>query len=217
MNRRLATWILMAGCALLASFFAHAAFLALQRSHGVIVILAYDAQNPIADAAVITLAIAATFVIRQLIAGLRAGGGAELLLPAFAGVLRLGLARCMAALVALQLASGFFGLLFVQAVSLHGRVNHVFGPSDPQALAVQIVVGAIVASLLWALANAACRHVRAVVRMALAFVEWIARPENPRVAREIGARILESSVPPPPVLARGIANRPPPALLAFPA
>lgn len=217
MNRQLAMWVLVAGCALLASFIAHAAFLALERSHGVVVVLAYDAHNSIANAALVTLALAAAFVVRQLIAGLRAGGSAELLLPALWGVVRLGLARSMGLLVGLQLASGFFGLLFAQAVSLHGRVSHIFGPSDPVALAVQVTVGAAVALALWSFAKAACSHVRAVAQAALAFIDWMARPTRPSVAHQLCELALGSSVPPPPVLARGIANRPPPAFSASPA
>jgi len=217
MNRRFALWSLFAAVALAASLAAHALQLALENGHlfgGIRSAYSHPAQGPMALAALVLAVFAASLVVRRVLA---ARGGrradADWLLPALADVRALGLARCFAIIVGVQLSAFAAGELVEQATFSYRQFGFAAfaGSGHASAALVQFAIGLVAAVVLWFFAREICRHARALAEFAGIVASWLARPARVRVAPALRSISLGAATPQPPLLSRRIANRPPPA------
>lgn len=216
MNTRRVAWLLIGGVALTASLVGHAAQIALENVRALGDARAFyhhSAQAPIGQIAVALLALAAILTVGRIASGARAGRtDSDWLLPALAGVRVLGVGRLTATVLGVQLVTLTCGELAEQFLSTGAPpgLTAVFGPGHATAPFVHLIVGLALSIALRAFALCACEHVAQIARIVRLVVT---RPARARTTSNAALRqlILRASFLLPPVLARRIANRPPPS------
>lgn len=214
-------WLLIGAAALLASLAGHAAQLALENMRffgDVRAAYSHSLQTPLTQIALALLVIGALFIARGIIEGVREHyEDANWLVPALVALRDIPLAKLIAAVVTLQIASLTVGELTEQALSSYDGfgLTAIFGPGHLTAPFVHIAIGSLLALVLWAFAGAVCSNVRAVARLARAYIVWIARPAHVNCAPALRLLARRAESPAPPVLARHIASRPPPVFAAL--
>src|ERR1700687_5373443 len=115
MNRRDVCWVLIGAIALIASLAGHVMQLAFESAHlfgGVRAFYNHSVQTPFAQLALALLLVAAFFIARGIIEGVREEfEGADWLVPALNMIRRIEPYRLAALVIALQLASPTIGQL----------------------------------------------------------------------------------------------------------
>jgi hypothetical protein len=142
----------------------------------------------------------------------RAGAGADDLLPALDGIVRFGIVRTVLALVSVQICALVIVELLEQQVSGYsGGLTAIVGPGHVTAIAVHAIVGLVFALALYHVSHFVCEETRAV---ACALATFLRRAIHDRGSVTAATRIplcLFVCVRKLPLLALGLANRPPPA------
>jgi hypothetical protein len=221
MARRDVCWLLIGAIALIASLMGHALQLQIESAHlfgGVRAMYSHSLQSPFAYIAFGLLLLSALFIARGVIESVRDElDGADWLLPALDAVRSISPGRLITIVVGLQLISLTVGELSEQALSSYDGFGlaAIFGPGHVSAPFVHIAVGAILALALRAFARAACERVAAIARFVLVVVERLSQPAHVKCAPALRVLTLRAETPLPPLLARHIASRPPPAGLAL--
>ncbi len=216
MARRDVCWLLIGAIALVASLTSHALQLQIESAHLFGTVRAgysHSLQTPIAYAAFGLLLVSALFIAHGVIESVRDElDGADWLLPALDAVRSMPLGRLITIVIGLQLASFTVGELSEQALSSYDGfgLGAVFGLGHLSTPFVHILVGAALALALRAFARAACARVAAIARFVLVVVERLAQPTPIKCAPALRILALHAETPPPPLLARHIASRPPP-------
>ena len=138
-------------------------------------------------------------------------------LPAFDAVARLGIARVISAVLAIQLAALFAGEALEQrlaGVTLAG-IASLFGSTLWFAPLVHLLIGTLFGAALWASARSICAQAAALARLLRTAAMWLARGAQtaaPMRSASRPARVALAHLRP---IAFFIANRPPPASIVF--
>ena len=221
MRYREVCWLLIGAVALGASLAGHAAQLALESAR-----LFGDApaaynhmlQTPFAYLFLGALIVGALCIGRGIVEGVREeSGGADWLVPALDVIAQLSPTRLIALIVGLQFTSLVVGELSEQALSSYNRIGlgAIFGPGHLTAPFVHLIVGLLAAWLLIAFARAVCERVADIAHFVRSVIALIGRPARVRCAPALRSLALRCESPDPPLLARHIASRPPPAAAAL--
>ncbi len=176
----------------------------------------HSAQNFVIEAAaalfVIVLALIAWRLVR---CAMRAGADADCLVPALDGIVRMGFMRAAVALVGAQFCA-FIGIeLLEQRWSrFNGGLAAIFGPGHETAALVHILVGLVFAFVLYRVSRFVCVKTRSIMGAIATFLRRTSLRETAKpVARPQVS--LWASGSKPPLLALGLANRPPPQAFAI--
>jgi hypothetical protein len=217
MRNREVCWLLIGAVALGASLAGHAVQLAIESAHlfgATRALYTHSLQTPISLIVFGALVVAAVFIARGILESLHDEFGAsDWLVPALDAVATIAPGRLIALVVGLQLASLIGGELTEQALSSYGAfgLGAIFGPGHLSAPFVHVAVGTLAAWLLLAFARAVCARVADIARFARSLIAWVSRPARVRCAPALRILALAAESPAPPLLARHIASRPPPA------
>ena len=221
MRNREVCWLLIGAVALGASLAGHALQLTIESSHlfgSVRALYSHSLQTPIAYLVFGGLIVAALLIGRGILEGVRDQfDDADWLVPALNAVAQIAPFRLIALVVGLQLASLTIGELTEQTLSSYDAIGlgAIFGPGHFTAPFVHVLIGTLAAWLLLAFARTVCARVADLARFALSVMAWIRRPSRIRCAPALRTLALRSESPAPPLLARHIASRPPPAATAL--
>lgn len=221
MKNREVCWLLIGAVALGASLAGHAAQLAIESAHlfgSTLALYSHSLQTPIGYLVFGALVLAALFIGRGILEGVRDQfEDADWLVPALDAVARIAPGRLIALVVGLQLASLTVGELMEQTLSSYNSIGlaAIFGPGHFTAPFVHAAIGVLAAWLLLAFARTVCARVADIARFALSVMAWISRPSRVRCSPALRSLALRSECPAPPLLARHIASRPPPAAAAL--
>jgi len=214
--------LLVGAVALAAAVGGHAVQLEVESAHffgSTQALYTHSLQTPFAVLAIALLLVALCCIARGVIeSGRDEFDRADWLLPALDAVRSFSPARLIATIIGVQLMFVVIGELAEQSLSTYDNVGlaAIFGPGHLSAPFVHIVIGTLLAVVLRAFAGAACEHVVAVARLVLVAIGRLAHPARAACAPVLRTLALRSEFPPPPLLARRIASRPPPAFAAFP-
>jgi hypothetical protein len=217
MRNREVCWLLIGAVALGASLAGHAAQLAIESAHlfgSSRAFYNHSLQTPIAYLFFGALILAALFIGRGILEGLRDQfEDADWLVPALRAVAQIAPGRLIALVIGLQLASLTVGELTEQTLSSYDSIGFgaIFGAGHFTAPFVHLLIGTLAAWLLLAFARAVCARVTELARFAISVMAWIRRPSRVHCAPALRILALRSESPRPPLLARHIASRPPPA------
>jgi hypothetical protein len=207
-------WLLIAAVALAASACGHALELTLENLQlfgDGRAAYAHPAQLFELEMAGTLFVIAAVTIGRRLAArAMHARAGEDCLSPALDGVCRMGLVRCAAMLLSVQFAALIASEILEQRLSGSAvGIASILGIGHMTAIVVHTVVGVLFAWMLYRLARFVHDQTAALVGAIARFARHISQP--PALAATSYSRIhLWTSVRRPPVLALGLANRPPP-------
>jgi hypothetical protein len=212
-------WLLIAAVALAASACGHALELTVENLRlfgdgraG----YAHPAQLFELEMAATLLVIAAVTIGRRLVSyAMKARAQSDCLLPALDGVCHIGLIRCAAMLLIVQFAALIGSELLEQFVSGSAvGLASIIGVGHVTAVAVHAGVGLLFAWALYSFASFVRSQTAALVGVIAQFARHLDQPRSLGVTAY--SRIhLWSSVRRPPLLALGLANRPPPASAAL--
>jgi hypothetical protein len=173
---------------------------------------AHPAQTfAIETAAALFVFVLALIAARLVRCAIKDGNGSDCLVPALDGILRLGPVRTGLALVSTQFGALIGVELLEQRWSgLSGSVSAIVGPGHFTAIAVHVFVGFIFALALYRVS----RFVHVQTRIVVGAITMFLRRVAPERSASTGAAHLAfrglTSGPRPPLLALGLANRPPP-------
>jgi hypothetical protein len=175
---------------------------------------AHPAQTfAIETAAALFVFVVALIAARLVRCALKAGNSTDCLVPAFDGVLRLGPVRAGLALVSTQFGALIGIELLEQRWSgFSGGVSAIIGPGHFTAIAVHVVVGFIFALVLYRVSRFVHVQTRIVAGAIATFLRRVV-PERSTSTQpaHLAFRVLTSGRKPP-LLALGLANRPPPVI-----
>lgn len=214
-------WLLIAAVALAASACGHALELMLENlrwfgdgraAYG------HPAQLLELEMAGALFLITAVAVGRRLVGcALRARADHDCLLPALDALCRAGLLRCAVMLLVFQFVALIGSELLEQWLSGSAvGLGSIMGVGHVTAIVVHAVVGMVFASALYRFARFVRAQATALVCAIGRFARRIALPRL--LAPSSYARVhLWTALRKPPLLALGLANRPPPASFATPA
>ncbi|HEV2037395.1 MAG TPA: hypothetical protein VGQ96_02220 [Candidatus Eremiobacteraceae bacterium] len=157
--------------------------------------------------------VALALVVRRLVRCARKqtddGDG---LVPALQSIVRLGFVRAGMVLVGSQFAALIGIELLEQRWSgFTGGVAAVIGPGHATAIAVHLVVGLIFAHVVYRVSRFVCSSDSTIVVAIATFLRRLSQPRRPARAGLRRHVNLWASTRKPPLLALGLANRPPPA------
>ncbi len=145
----------------------------------------------------------------------QARADADCLVPALDGIVRLGFRRTAGALIAAQ----FCALICIELLEQHwsrfnGGLAAIFGPGHETAALVHILVGLLFAFALLRVSRFVCLQTRTIVGALATFLRRAAAldTEKPVARPQVSVWASPSK---PPLLALGIANRPPPVAFAI--
>jgi len=211
MNRRtgLCAWLLICAVAIGAMASGHAAAIALGGSSG----YRHVTQAPLVGIAALCAIAGIALVLRRIESSAKTSAvrDPDWVLPAFASIARLGVARLIPVLVGIQLATLFAGEAVEQriaGVSL-GGVQALFGSSLAFTPFVHIAIGISAAVILWLGARAVCDNVGVTIALVRRVLAWLGRTQSTVTAARSASsdRATEYRHLP---LAHKIASRPPP-------
>jgi hypothetical protein len=209
--------MLVGAAALIASLTSHAIQLALERARlfgDAPAQYSHSLQNPIGTIALALVVFAAYFIAKGVIESVRDNfDGAEWLVPALDALRTIDPLRIVAVVLCLQIASLVIGELAEQALSSYDAFGlaAIFGAGHLTAPFVHAAVGTSIALALRAFARAVCHRIAAVAQVARLVIAWLERPTPLCCAPALRTIARASETIPPPVLARHLACRPPPA------
>jgi hypothetical protein len=174
---------------------------------------AHSMQTFVIEATLVLLVcIIALIAARFASKACRAGIDADNLLPALDAVVRLGALRSALKLVSVQLcALVIVELLEQRGSGFSGGLTSIVGPGHATAIVVHALVGLVFALALYRVSRFVCAETRAV---AYALATFLRRITTQRASVTHATRLplrLFASGRKPPLLALGLANRPPPA------
>ena len=145
----------------------------------------------------------------------RAGVDVDNLVPAFDAIVRLGAVRGAFSLVSVQLCA----LVVVELLEQHGSgfnggLTAIVGPGHATAIIVHALVGLVFALALYRVSSFVCAETRAVAYVLSTFLRRVtAERVFATAATRLPLRLFASGKPP--LLALGLANRPPPSTSAI--
>jgi len=221
MPRRDVCWLLVGAVALIAAVAGHAAQLSIESAHffgSAPALYAHSLQAPFALLAAALLLVALLCIARGVI---ESGRGeldrSDWLLPALDVVRAISPGRLVITIIGLQLIFLVVGEFAEQSLSTYDNTGFaaIFGPSHVSAPFVHILIGTLLALALRAFARAACEHAAAIARFVLVAIARLAHALRPACAPVLRTLALRCEFPPPPLLARRIASRPPPVFAAL--
>jgi hypothetical protein len=221
MRNREVCWLLIGAVALGASLAGHAAQLAVESAHlfgSARALYSHSLQTPLAYLLFGALILAALLIGRGILEGVRDQfEDADWLVPALHAVAQIAPGRLIALIIGLQLGSLTLGELTEQTLSSYNSIGlgAIFGPGHFTAPFVHAAIGMLAAWLLLAFARTVCTRVVDLARFALSVIAWVRRPSRVHCAPTLRTLTLRSESPAPPLLARHIASRPPPAATAL--
>jgi hypothetical protein len=221
MKNREVCWLLVGAVALGASLAGHAVQLAIESARlfgSMPALYSHSLQTPLAYLLFGGLILAALLIGRGILEGVRDEfEDADWLVPALDAVAQISPGRLIALVVGLQLASLTVGELTEQTLSSYNSIGlgAIFGAGHLTAPFVHALIGTVAAWLLLAFARTVCARVTDLARLALAIIAWVRRPSTIHCAPALRSLALRSESPAPPLLARHIASRPPPAAAAL--
>jgi hypothetical protein len=212
----LLAWPLIAAAALASSATAHALELWLEsmrlfgdgRANYV-----HSAQTFGVEAAAALFVIVLAFIARRLVrCALRARADADCFVPALDGIVRLGLMRTAFLLILTQ----FCALIGIELLEQRwsgfaGGLAAIFGPGHETAVTVHLLVGLCFAFTLLRVSRFVCEQTRAIVSVIATFLRRATQFDGAAKAAAPQLVNVWASGRKPPLLALGLANRPPPA------
>lgn len=173
---------------------------------------AHPAQTFAIEMAGALFVVALSLVVRHLVrCARRQADDVDGVVPALQSIVRLGFVRAGIVLVGSQFTALIGIELLEQRWSgFSGGVSAVIGPGHATAIAVHLVVGLIFAHVLYRVSRFVCATERTIVVAITTFLRRLAqrRPARTGLRRHVN---LWASTRKPPLLALGLANRPPPA------
>jgi hypothetical protein len=141
--------------------------------------------------------------------------GSDFVLPALGCIARLGALRVALGLLSIQFASLIAGELLEQHLAgFNGGLAAVIGPGHATAIAVHLVVGLIFALVVCRVARYVCGATRHLVCVLATFLRRAHIRLHPTV-EALRISNLAACRRRPPLLALGLANRPPPVANAI--
>jgi hypothetical protein len=173
---------------------------------------AHSMQTFAIEVALVLLSCALVLVASHFLSrSRRAGIHADNLLPALDAVVRLGAARTVLILVSVQFAALVLVELLEQRGSgFNGGLSAIVGPGHATAIIVHAAVGLLFALALNRVARFVCAEARAIVAALSTFLRRATTHAAFTPATRTPLRLLASGRKPP-LLALGLANRPPPS------
>jgi len=214
-HRTLAYWPLIAAAALLAAAAGHAVEIQLENAGffgDVRSAYAHVAQAPIVGFAIALAALGMLAIAGRLHRALAGESqAADWLLPALHAVRAMRAYQLGSIVLGAQFTTLIAGELAEERLSrFSGGIGAFLGSGHWTTFAVHIVIGIVFAVALGAAARFVCKHATRIAAAAQAVIEWLAPvPARAHAASPL-CRALACNVPAPPILARHIANRPPP-------
>jgi hypothetical protein len=173
---------------------------------------AHSLQTFAIEAALVLLVCALALIAGHFLSrSRRVGINTDNLLPALDAVVRLGAVRSVLILVSVQFAALVMVELLEQRGSgFNGGLSAIVGPGHATAIIVHAVVGLVFALALNRVARFVCAETRALVYALSTFLRRATSRAAFTPATRLPLRLLASGRKPP-LLALGLANRPPPA------
>jgi hypothetical protein len=207
-------WLLIAAVALAASVCGHSIQLAIENL-GLLGEGRADYAHPaqlfaIEMAGALFLIASVAIGWRLLRCALHSNPQGDCLIPALDGVVHLGFMRAAAALVTLQFTALIGSELIEQRwAGFNGGLASIVGAGHGTAIAVHVMIGVLFAFCLHRVARFICRQTRILVGAIALFARRITplSPPSTSAYRHVN---LWASARKPPLLALGLANRPPP-------
>lgn len=221
MRNRELCWLLIGAVALGASLAGHSVQSAIESSRlfgSVQASYAHSLQTPIAYLVFGALVIAALFIARGVLEGVRDElDGGDWLVPVLDAISRIDPGRLVALVIGMQFAFLIIGELTEQTLSSYSTVGlgAIFGPGHFTAAFVHVAIGTLAALLLFAFSRAVCARARDLARFTSSIIAWMRRPNRVGYASVLRMLAHGSKTPAPPLLARHIASRPPPVSVAL--
>ncbi len=207
-------WLLIAAVALAASACGHALELSIEnlgwwgdgRAN-----YTHPAQLFAVEMAALLFLIAAVAVGTRLVrCALHKSGGRDCLIPALDGIASLGFVRSAFTLVSLQFVALFGSELLEQRMAgFNGGLASIVGAGHATAIVVHVIVGLLFAFALYRFSRFICAQTRILVG---AIARFARRVDPPAALPYPASRHVNlwASARKPPLLALGLANRPPP-------
>lgn len=208
-------WLLIAAVALAASACGHALELVLENMRWFgdgRAAYAHPAQVFELDLAGALFIIAAVAIGRKVVScALGARSSDDCFVPALDGVCRIGMSRCAALLLIVQFGALIASELLEQRLSGSPvGLTSILGAGHLTAVAVHTTIGLLFGFALYRFASFIRRQSSALAGAIALFVRRAA-PPVPICATPLPQFCLWTSLRKPPLLALGLANRPPPA------
>jgi hypothetical protein len=173
---------------------------------------AHSVQSFAVEAAAALCVIALASVAQRLLrTALRGADDADTLVPALGSVVRLGFARTGLAVVGAQFCALIGIELLEQSWSgFGGGVAVILGPGHATAIAVHVIVGLVCALALHRVSRFVCTRDSIIAGALATFLRQVSLRHCPAPAATFHPVNLWASDRKPPLLALGLANRPPP-------
>ena len=174
---------------------------------------AHSLQTFAVEAALALIVGALALITSRFILGIsRANANIDNLLPALHAIVRLGALRGVLALVSIQISALVIVELFEQRWSgFNGGLAAIVGPGHTTAIIVHALVGLVFALALCRVSRFVCAETRAIAYALFTFLRRVTpEPGSVTAATRLPLRFFVSDRKPP-LLALGLANRPPPA------
>jgi len=173
----------------------------------------HSAQTFAIEAAGALFVIVLAFIARRFVrCALQARADGDCLVPALDGIVRLGFKRIALALVGAQFCALISIELLEQRWSgFSGGLAAIVGPGHETAILVHLLVGLCFAFTLLRISRFVCEQTRVIVGAIATFLRRAAQLDD--IARPAARPFVNvwASGRKPPLLALGLANRPPPA------
>ena len=174
---------------------------------------AHSLQTFALEAALALIACALVLMASRFIRGVsHAGADTDTLLPALSAIARLGALRGALALVSIQITALVIVELFEQRWSgFSGGLSAIVGPGHATAIIVHALIGVVFALALCRFSRFVCVEARVVACALSTFLRRVTPPQGAVTdATRLPLQFFVSGRKPP-LLALGLANRPPPA------